>query len=442
MSPKIIFLLIFLNLMLWNIFIPVFELPSEPLYFDRIQLIAQTNQLTDMRQSPPGDLVYPDTYPVLMVPVMAFLKPPPPTTIPWVKPQRGTYNRFVHSQKEQNFHWGKVEWAVHGIRFLTSLLTLLGLWFLYLTLQHLFNKNSYLPLTGLILVGFFPKFIHRSSSIVNLPLLFLAFTLFFYFAITQKPQPATAFKLGLAAGLALITKITGLNLLLSFNLYLLLFVPGWSKRFKHGLFFLTGFLLVSGWLLIRNTLLYADPLAMNQSMRIAADLAPAKVLPLFGNQFNYWFAIIETTFKTFWDGFGWENYIWGWPIHYALLFLTLICSWRFIRLLHNRQLVFLSLSLLIFIVSFLQVNTQFYTPQGKDFLPMILPISLIFLLGLPWKKISPTKLIAAAFVTNMLILFLQVNPMTLGHRNVSPAQYYQRLESDPIKRILRSLRHP
>ena len=102
----IIFSLIFINLLFWNIFIPIFELPSEQLYFGRMQYIATTQSLPDMRTRPPGDLIYPDTYPLLMVPIIALLQPPAiqnqatleinQRTVTLAPLQRGIYNRFVH----------------------------------------------------------------------------------------------------------------------------------------------------------------------------------------------------------------------------------------------------------------------------------------------------------------------------------------------------------
>lgn len=448
----VIFSLIFLNLLLWNIFIPVFELPSEQLYFGRIQYIAANKSLPDMHTHPPGDLVYPDTYPLLMVPIISILQPPAtqnqetlalnPQVVQLAPIQRGTYNRFIHPAWEKQFHWTNLEWSVHLIRFFTSLFTFLSLILIFKTSQHLF-ANSHLPYAILLFAGFHPKFIHRSASIINIPLLLLAFTLFFYWAITKKPNLKTAFLLGLATGLAIITKITGLNLIIFFAVYLVLFVKPWTDKVKQTLIFVLGILSISGWHLTRNFILYGDPLALNQAFRIAADLHPSLVIPLLGSPANYWFSILETTFITFWDGFGWETIQAGWPIHYGLMLLTLLSLIGFVKSKINKYLLFLSLALVIFTAAFLKVNTQFFTPQGKDFFPMILPISSVFILGLnywrrkllPHLQFKPLPFAVGLFIFNLVILFFLVVPATLGNRNISVSEYY-RVTADPVKQWL------
>ncbi|MBI2010139.1 MAG: glycosyltransferase family 39 protein [Candidatus Chisholmbacteria bacterium] len=394
-----------------------------------------------------------------MTPVILLLNPPPvftdqtlttfdATVLQWIPPQRGTYNRFTHPLSERQFRWGRLEWSVHLIRFLTSIFSFISIILIFKTSQKLFGTTSNLPYAISLFIGFHPKFIHRSASIINLPLLTLAFSLFFYFALTRPPSYKTAFLLGLAAGLALVTKITGLNLGLFFLIYLLLFVRGWSNRIAQSLSFLTGGLLVSGWELVRNFLLYHDPLALNQAFRIAADLHPGKVQPLFGGAPNYWFAVLETTFLTFWDGFGWEVTLVGWWFIYIALglsVLALVSFWRVLSLSQpqlRRQLSFLVVCLAPFTANFIRINTQFFTPQGKDFLPMIFPIATIFVLGLKrwWPKelkLIPTTLLL--FVAGVLLLLLVVVPTTLGDQNISPQIYQQSLTADPIKQFLVTL---
>jgi 4-amino-4-deoxy-L-arabinose transferase-like glycosyltransferase len=447
-----IFSLIFLNLLLWNIFIPIFELPSEQLYFGRMQYIAATQSLPDMRTRPSGDLIYPDTYPLLMVPIIALLQPPAiqnqttlkinQQTITLASLQRGTYNRFVHPASEKQFHWTNLEWSVHLIRFFTSIFSFISIILIFKTTQRLFGATSYLPHAILLFTGFQPKFIHRSASIINIPLLLFAFSLFFYWALTHKPSLKTSFLLGIATGLALITKVTGLNLILFFGLYLLLFVTAWRQRLIYTLSFMGGTLVTGGWNLLRNFILYQDPLALNQAFRIAADLHPKSVIPLFGSWANYWFGVFETTFITFWDGFGWETIQFGRLIHYGLLLLIIFSITGFVKSKINKNLLFLSLTLVIFTAAFIKVNTQFFTPQGKDFFPMILPISLVLVLGLnywyrkllPQLKFKPLPVAVSLFIFNLLILFFFVVPATLGNRNISESEYY-RLTSDPIKQF-------
>lgn len=377
----LVFLLIFINLVLWNLFVPVFELPSEQIYFDRIHYIATHNQLPDLSKLQPGAIAWPDLYPLLMTPIFKILKPPlvynhetkqlATNYLTGGQSIRGKYNRFDHKLAEKKFNWDSFYWSVHLARFITSLFTIAALYYIYKT------SNQIAPL---ILAGFSPKLIHRSASLVSIPLLFFLFSLFYYLSLARQPSFKNSFVLGLITGLALTTKITGINLGLFFAVYLLLFIPIWSKRFQHGLCFTFGFLFTSSWYLIRNTILYHHPLALNQALRLGAGLHSQDIIPSIG-VFNYWFSVIETTFITFWDGFGWENIYLGKAYQLTIILLLTLSLWglRYLKL--TKKFKYLIFTLSIFIILFFRANYIFYTPQGKDFLPLMLPISTLIITG-------------------------------------------------------------
>ncbi len=456
---KFIFGFIFLNLILWNIFVPIFELPSEQLYFHRVYEVYTTKKLPNLRDAQIGDLIYPDTYPILLVPIMAVFNPPSifypgtrifdPQVIQHLSPQRGRFNRFFHPPSEKNFHWNNLAWSIHTMRFATSLIYLLAVWITYKTAQKLFT-TSYMPQAILLFVGFHSKMIHRATSLVNLPLLFLSFSLFFYFALTRPPSRTTSFLLGLSAGLGVITKITGYNLVIFFLSYLFFFIKPFRQQLHQILPFSLGYLLIAGWYHVRNFSLYQHPLAA----MFLQPPTPAEVVPILGSQLNYWYAIVTTTWQTFWDGFGWENILFPRFIHWSVNLLTLMAIWGVIAYLKKSphrlqlQLKFLFTALTIFIAAFLLVNLKFFTPQGKDFMPMLLPIVLVYILGLNWwwhrsplksVHLPVTLLSLILFTLNVLFLLLSVTPKTLGEQNISPAQYYQRIQPGPLHRWLLSI---
>ncbi len=459
---RLIFFLAFVNIILWNAFMPVFELPSEQLYFYRVYEIYTQRKLPNLFQAKEGDLTYPDTYTLYLTPVMALFQPPNifylgtrefnSQVIQHLPVQRGRFNRFYHPVWERTFHWNKFAWSVHTMRFFTSLFYLLAIWLTHRTTKKMFAATSYTPHAILFFTAFHPKMIHRATSLVNLPLLFVSFSLFYFFALTRNPSLKTAFLLGLSAGLGIVTKVTGYNLILFFFIYLFLFVSSHKQKFFQLSTFSSGCFLVTGWYFVRNWLLYGNPI-MTYFTQLKPPQASEAMISL-GSQLNYWYAVVNTTWQTFWDGFGWENIIFSRWIYWLINLLTILAVVGLTAYFKHAprelksKLKFLLTTLIIYIGVFLVINLKFFTPQGKDFMPVVLPISLIYILGLNWWRhqtflkrfrLPIFSIAIIAFIFNIVFLLLAVVPTTLGEKNISQSEYYRRIQPGPIHQWLLSI---
>ena len=130
------------------------------------------------------------------------------------------------------------------------------------------------------------------------------FSLFFYLAAGSLSRGAEScsarrnFVLGLIAGAAYLSKITGLVLIPIWGVYILLLEKKVQSKFsfilKSFLFFTLGFIITAGWYLARNLRLYGS--LLETSVAINHFGRPAMQLEISG-PINYWTGFIQTKLR-------------------------------------------------------------------------------------------------------------------------------------------------
>lgn len=401
----IIFLLLCLNLILWNVFTPVFEAVDEPGYYQHVLFLAKEKKLPNLNYPPndAGVMSYPPTYYLFLTPI-AFMMNPLPDSSPYgvtekINFRQGfrdtVFNRFNHTDSELRFDWSNQELAVHLMRLVSSLFGLGTVWLVYRTALVVFSKKP-LALFTSVFVGFNPMFAHLHSTIIVLPLLIFLSSLSLYLLLFWKNNLSLvrSFLIGLIIGLAVITKATGL-LLTPIALLAI-----WLERKNSLLYPITRFallslgtLLVSGWYFVRNLLLYGSLLGINEVVVTTGSRASMKDMM---GPINYWVGFITAQFTTFWSGYGWVAVNFSKPLNWLLGGICLIAIVGCIKGLKSKRtferdaLVFLVVSLTIFVAFVALAHSKFPAFHAKDIYPMIVPISILFVFG--WYQILLPKL--------------------------------------------------
>ncbi|RME32847.1 MAG: phospholipid carrier-dependent glycosyltransferase, partial [Thermoflexia bacterium] len=161
--------------------------------------------------------------------------------------------------------------------------------------RRLWPDHPMLALGAAAIVALNPQFIALSAGVTNDTLLIALCTLFFAHLLPDIRGGAGRrwAVLGGIAGLALLTKQSGLLLLPVGGLAALLQPFPWKRRLRDAGLFLTVALATGLWWYVRGAVLYGDPLGFGPHF---AGQIP---LPRFGPQ------EIRTAFQTYWAAFGW-----------------------------------------------------------------------------------------------------------------------------------------
>lgn len=409
-----IFVFIFVNLVLWNVFTPVFEAADEPGYFQQAYFLARERRMPNLNNPPQnaGVMTYPPTYYLPLIPVL-WLTQSPSGEDPTVVRERENYrqgwryqkfNRFQHTIAEVNFRWNKLEWAVHLMRLIANVWGMGTVALVYLAAKEFFRDESKAMLASLF-VGFNPMFAHLNSTIIVVNLLILLASLTWYWLIKWRQLTFTrAIALGLVIGLATITKVTGL-LLLPIALF------KWRHQVRWLWVIATGFSLTSGWWFIRNLFLYGSLLATDKV--IATTGTRAFMIQQMG-PVNYWVGFFTSQWATFWTGYGWSAVYFPKIILGSLFILMVLTGWRALKS-ERKRLGFLVGGVMFWLMMLMLAHVHFPTFHAKDLYPMMVPVSLVVTAGLP--KLSSRRLVYVTvilFLVNVTYLLLDVSPKLYG----------------------------
>ena len=231
----------------------------------------------------------------------------------------GNRNVMAHGAAE-TWPWRGVALAAHLIRFFSVLLGALTVLFTYLTARRLLPTREWVAVLAGALVAFNPQFIFISAAVNNDNLVTTICVIGVWLAmvvLTQgrrdshgrwqqaAPQWQQVAVLGVLAGLAALSKLSGL--LLAPYVGLVLLVVAWRRRRWQELLgwaVVSGgcFVLVAGWHYVRNTLLFGDPLLLTAMFAILPKRPlPPTTAELLVRGIGVW--------QSFWAVFGWYNVV-------------------------------------------------------------------------------------------------------------------------------------
>ena len=232
----------------------------------------------------------------------------------------------------------------------------------------------------------------NNDSLAELLLTTFVFLLLRWMLTAQKsPIP---WKIGVVLGLILLTKVTVYTAIVIGAAGLWLATPmRWQTLAKNALRLYTPALVFALPMLARNSLVYGgvDVLGLRRhdsvvvgQLRTADRLAETGWAQYLGD-------LVQTTFHSFWGQFGWMAVPMDSRVYFALTILTLLAVTGFGRWLwrsrpippkQRRALVLLTVQLLLVGGIFIGLNLSFVQFQGRYFFSGLLPLGVIFSVGM------------------------------------------------------------
>ncbi len=289
---------------------PVFETPDEIQHYFHVKHIADGKGLPLLK--PEGEAVYgqeggqPSLYYLLGAATTFWVNTDDAEELldynPYVNlgvPGRhGNKNLILHTSRE-SFPYTGTALAVHVLRLFSLLFGGLTIGATYFMVREAFWGTKAAALGAAALIGFNPQFIFTSAAVNNDILLTALCSLTLLSCVhivTRGPSARRYVALGVAVGLASLTKLTGVGLMAVVLVLLLMVARRHSPReaVRGGLIVVGLVLLVAGWWYVRNWVLYQDFTGMNEFfVALGADsdrnLTPAKLLgELEGFRLSYW----------------------------------------------------------------------------------------------------------------------------------------------------------
>jgi hypothetical protein len=443
-SAIVLILVLFSTLgLVYAVTVPLFETPDEPAHFRYVKWITDHGSLPPLVVSDDhweqGEFHQPPLYYLLGVLLTLPIDTGPiedlyernPYAALGVPSSYGNKNAVLHLE-EQGSPPSNVALAV---RLLRCLGIIFGMGTVYLTYRiagKVVPGQRGVAVGAAALVAFNPQFIFASAGVNNDGLVTLLSTLVVYLCVQVvrgKGKPvATAAVLGLAVGLAALSKIGGLALWplvpLAYGLRArgLVARDGWRQVVRPvGIATAVALLAAWGWY-GRNAWLYRDPLGM-QSYQLTFQVY-AEPLSL-GRSLQ----VLVGSFPSFWGVFGWMNVLapeWFY-VSFRLLTLAAVIGlglWV-VRQRHRWQAILLDrgpamLPLVIWTLILLGLTFQWSRTitrtQGRLVFPAISALSLFLAMGLAalvprrWRSWLLGALFVALFAVAVWVPFRVIAP--------------------------------
>jgi 4-amino-4-deoxy-L-arabinose transferase-like glycosyltransferase len=148
----------------------------------------------------------------------------------------------------------------------------------------------------------------------------------------------------------------------------------------------------SGWWFVRNNVLYGDPLAMSTFQNYFGDTARPEYWFSHGfTAFQYLELVVMWTFASFWGVFGHMNIFMPSWIYITAAGVSLIGiagsvkgipEWRRQSVLSNEIWVVFAATFVLVLLAFIRFNTVFFQAQGRYLYPAIVPVAVLWVLGI------------------------------------------------------------
>lgn len=457
---------------------PLFEAPDEDLHYFYIKRLADGDGLPVLDPASPGPWAQEGGQPPLYYALGALLirsidtsgvesdlKLNPHANLG--NPlQPGNKNRWIHTPAER-WPWRGWVWAAHLLRFGSIVLGLGSVYLAYRLACLVFPTQPWLSLSAAALLAFLPQFLFLSGSISNDNLIvFLSLLVLLLLAhgltdvqpgkqtqaaeqaqTTIKAVPSTrmGLMLGLVLGLAALTKLSGLGLLILTAVCWLW--QGWRRgRWRQAVFSLAAaglvVLLLAGWWYLRNWRLYGDLTGLQAFLAIVGPrpepLTPSRLATEFQGLRISLFAL-----------FGWFNLLLpAWFYRLWDIFLLLAGGGLLLFVLRRRQAApseaqlaeragLLLLWLLISLVSLWRWTSLTPGSQGRLLLPAFAAGSLLFVFG--WSQWLPRRPgwaalpAAGALIAALVGLFLIILPAYRYPKVISADAIPAAARIDPVE---------
>lgn len=389
-------------------FTPAWQAPDEPAHYNYIRYLVEEGSLPVLQM---GD--YPHEY---LEKLKAQRFPPGMPIDPL---------RYEFHQPPLYYALASVVYRLTGGSLLALRLfsVLLGAGLLVISwtlVRTTFPQRVGLALGTTAFIAFLPMHLAMASAVNNDPLaeLLLAASvlgLVRYLQTSRGRGPASP-ALGLLIGLGLVTKVTAV-IALPLALAAILIAPrGRRERMRDGLLiFGPACLLLLPWL-VRNHLTYGglDLLGLvRHSQVVVGQPRTVEWLARMG-----WAGLLQafarTTFQSFWGQFGWMGILLDSRLYLLLKLLSALAALGFLLFLARnlrpmlsrwRLPLLLALWLVFTFLSFLWYNLQFVQHQGRYLFPALIPLGLIFALGLAEVLARPRAwLMAGLCLASVLLL--------------------------------------
>ncbi|MGA9349062.1 MAG: glycosyltransferase family 39 protein [Anaerolineae bacterium] len=313
----------------YSLVTPIFEAPDEIYHYFFIKHLADGKGLPV--QSPEDTGLWeqegsqPPLYYLLGALATFWIDTSEVEDLLWYNPQAnigtpldpGNKNVIVHTQRE-SFPFRGTALAVHLIRLLSVLLGAGTVFLTYRLALEIFPGREQLALGAAALNAFIPQFLFISSAINNdnlvMPLCSLALLMIVKIGNRKsKIENRNWVLLGLILGLACLSKLNGLGLLILTAVVLI--VEAYCRRsprpLVQGIIALAVALVVAGWWYVRNWTLYGDPTGLNMMLAVVGRGSPPSSLSELWGEFR-------GLRMSFWALFGWFSILVA-PAAYAIL---------------------------------------------------------------------------------------------------------------------------
>src|SRR5512136_1499351 len=392
-----------LSLLYWAV-VPMFEAPDESFHIEYVKHIADGRGLPLMKpgygfrggHQPPlyymlGALV---SLPFDLEHYWDFRVPNPHASLGYAL-DVGNKNNFIHTPAE-DFPWHGVPLTVRVLRLYSLAWGALGIVFTYLAGLELFAGDRRPAGWAAILMALQPMYLFVNASVANEPANIACTAAVLWLSIRHArygPSLRRAAALGIAVGLASLSKMTGLAAMPLVALAMLipllrrradsprLGIDMWRDALVIGLLAaVTG-----GWWYARNWALYGDPFQTNLYREFfGLEQQPTTLAHLGG--------VLRDSEVSFWATFGWLNIVlpdWVYGVYRVLsrlalaglVLLPLPLRWRARFPLTRESLLLLAAWPVFVALSLTRLIATEGGMQGRQLLPAWGALTLLLVLG-------------------------------------------------------------
>jgi len=381
---------------------PVFEAPDEPQHFFYARHLAQTGRLPVAEEEAlwAQEATQPPLYYALTAAVIAAVDTSDAEALAQRNPHAAigvplypdNKNAYVHTDAER-FPWRGTALAVHLARLVSVLLGGVTVWMTYLVGMEA-GIGAAASLTAAAVVAFLPQF-GFISGVVNNDNLVTALCAVGLWALLRHlrlgPSVRRAGVLGILAGLATLSKLSGAGLLA-----LLMAACVWQACRRREPAWLRDVGIVvavwaalTGWWFARNAAVYGDPTATTRMVEMMGRRAgEVSFATLWGE--------LRGLVGSFWGLFGWFNVPAPDAMYrmFNLVALAAVAGWG-LRLVRRRQMAtpravaWPALWALIVLAALAQWTARTPASQGRLLFPALPALAVLLAAG--WEGVWPRR---------------------------------------------------